>query len=161
MAVRFVALVAGIVLPLALLAAACSGDDVPALPQTPTAKVTIEGGGKSATLTVEIAATEAQREQGLMLRQEMDEDRGMLFLFAADTSIGFWMKNTYVPLDIAYIAADGTVLDVHAARPLDETLIKPAGPYRYTIEANEGWFARHGLGPGANVRLPGNLPVAE
>ncbi len=157
---RVVLLLLLILLPLAL-AASCSDADTPRLPDAPTAKVTIESGGKTATLTVEIAATEAQREQGLMLRQQMDEDRGMLFLFPADTTIGFWMKNTYIPLDIAYISAVGTVLDVHAAKPLDETIIKPAGPYRYTIEVNEGWFARHGLGQGATVHLPANLPTAK
>lgn len=150
-----------LIIPAVALAASCGDDDTPRVPAASTATVTIESGATTATLTVEIAATEAQREQGLMLRQQMDDDRGMLFLFPADTTTGFWMKNTYIALDIAFVSAEGTVLDVHAAKPLDETIIKPGGPYRYTIEVNEGWFARHGLGQGATVHLPANLPTAK
>lgn len=150
-----------LVLLLALVAVSCGDDDLPKAKTSDRATVTVSAGGVSAKVTVEIAATERQREQGLMLRQSMAEDAGMLFLFPTDTTVGFWMRNTYLPLDIAYIDASGKVLEIRRAQPLDEAPLTPKGPYRYTLEVNQGWFERHGFGPGANVRLPSDLPSAE
>ncbi len=138
-----------------LATSACSGGNSKAK----TFELTLSQGDSSATVTVEIAATTRERQQGLMLRQELPEDEGMLFLFPRDVLIGFWMKNTYVPLDIAYISADGEVLEIRAAKPLDETTLSPEQPYRYTLEVNQGWFERHGLSAGATVKLPEGLPT--
>ncbi len=123
--------------------------------------VTIEQSSNRATVQIEIAATFATRQQGLMFRQELAESAGMLFLFNADVEHGFWMKNTYLPLDIAYISSAGEVLEIRAAKPLDETVLTPAQPYRYVLEVNQGWFERHSLGTGAKVTVPENLPSAE
>lgn len=144
---------------LAMLAYSCGDDSSATL--TPTRTVTVEGDGHSERLQVELATTEKEREQGLMFRQSLDEDRGMLFLFPSDVTVGFWMKNTYVPLTIAYLAADGTVLDLRDGKPLDEAVLTPSRPYRMVLEVNQGWFARHGLGPGAVVRVPEDLPKAQ
>lgn len=108
---------------------------------------------------VEVAATLAQRQQGLMFRTQLGEDEGMLFLFDRDVQTGFWMRNTLVPLDIAYIGANLQVNEVKQGTPLDETPLVPAGRYRYVLEVNQGWFERHGLGPGARIELPEGLPV--
>jgi uncharacterized membrane protein (UPF0127 family) len=138
----------------AMLACACSdsGDGGGAL--LPTAEITVSGGAVSETLIVELATTPAQHQQGLMFRQEMAENRGMLFIFDRDRSGGFWMRNTYLPLDIAYIGADGTVLEIVQGKPLDETILTPRQPYRYVLEVNAGWFERHGLGVGAKITIP-------
>lgn len=146
---------------LAFVASDCGGQAPPKATVPGQTSVTVSAGNISAKVTVEIASTESQRQQGLMLRQSMPEDAGMLFLFPADTTVGFWMHNTYIPLDIAYIDASGKVLEVRSGQPLDDTPLTPKGPYRYTLEVNQGWFARHGLGPGASVVLPANLPVAQ
>ncbi|MEO6398356.1 MAG: DUF192 domain-containing protein, partial [Tepidiformaceae bacterium] len=143
---------------LAFIASDCGGDDLPRAVGATHAVVTVSAEGRSARVVVEIAATEKQRQQGLMLRQSMDEDAGMLFLFPADTTVGFWMHNTYIPLDIAYIDVSGSVLEIRKAEPLNDTSLTPRGPYRYTLEVNQGWFERHGLGPGARVTLPSGLP---
>lgn len=136
---------------------ACARDDT-----TPHQyQVTVADADSTRVVQVEIAATPQQRQQGLMWRQELDPDWGMLFLFPADSGGGFWMRNTYVPLDIAYIGVDGTVQDIRAAEPLDETVLTPSKPYRYVLEVNQGWFARHGLGVGAKVTLSANLPTAR
>jgi uncharacterized membrane protein (UPF0127 family) len=141
-----------------MMIAACreTADSSPALPL-----VTVSSGEATASVNVEIAATFNQRQQGLMLRQSLEEDRGMLFLFRGDVPYGFWMKNTYIPLDIAYISADGTVLEIVHGKPLDETILTPHQRYRYVLEVNDGWFERHNLGPGAHVTLPGKLPDAD
>ena len=138
-----------------------SGDITPAPGTASRPLLTVTEGPVRASVKVEIAATSELRQQGLMYRQEMAEDEGMLFIFPSDTSGGFWMKNTYLPLDIAYIDAAGRVLEVHKAKPLDETALLPKQPYRYTLEVNQGWFERHGLGVGSIVTLPANLPEAR
>jgi uncharacterized membrane protein (UPF0127 family) len=157
-------LIAGALVAFAALAVAC-GDAPAAAPstvQTPSARqVTIQGDGHSETLNVEVAATPPERQQGLMFRQELDDSAGMLFLFPADDSVGFWMKNTYIPLTIAFIDSSGRVVELRDGRPLDETVLTPAHPYRYALEVNQGWFERHGLGVGARLTLPVNLPAAR
>jgi len=126
----------------------------------PTTELSITQGSQSKTITVEVAGTEAQRETGLMWRQSLGEDDGMLFVFARDSSGGFWMKNTYVPLDIAYISEAGEVLGIVQGEPLDTTTLNPPGPYRYALEMRQGWFAGHGLGKGATVKFLKKLPQA-
>jgi len=150
-----------LVLLLAIVAVSCGSDDLPKAAASHRTTVTVSGGGAAAKVNVEIASTDKQREQGLMLRQSMAEDAGMLFLFPTDTTVGFWMRNTYLPLDIAYIDSSGRVLEIRRAQPLDETPLTPKGPYRYTLEVNQGWFERHGLAAGATVSFPKDLPSAQ
>lgn len=140
-----------------LILVACARDDTTPHPY----QVTVADDDSSRTVQVEVAATPQQRQQGLMWRQELDPDWGMLFVFPGLSGGGFWMRNTYVPLDIAYIGADGTVQEIRAAKPLDETVLTPVLPYRYVLEVNQGWFEEHGLGVGSKVTLPENLPQAR
>lgn len=116
--------------------------------------LTIEQGTARAQVTVEVADTPQQRAQGLMYRRALEPDAGMLFIFPSDSRSGFWMRNTYIPLDIAYISADFTILEIRAGTPLDETVLTPAAPYRYVLEVNRGWFEARGLGVGARVIIP-------
>lgn len=144
---------------------------VTSVPVTPTATpepmaegtfvVVVSQGGVSAEVRVEVAATLDERQRGLMFRQELAEDAGMLFLFAREVQTGFWMRNTYVPLDIAYIGADRRVIAIKQGKPLDETPLTPGEKYLYVLELNAGWFERHGMGPGAVVALPDGLPHAS
>ena len=133
---------------------ACGDDNDEPLPLLPTAEIRVEGPGVSETLTVELARTSREHQQGLMFRQELPEDRGMLFLFDGQQNGGFWMRNPYLPLDIAYLAEDGTVQEIRQGKPLDETVLRPAEPYWMVLEVNAGWFERHGLGVGARVMVP-------
>jgi hypothetical protein len=93
-----------------------------------------------------------------MFRQELAEDRGMLFIYAEDTRGGHWMAGTYIPLDIAYADSFGVIFAVVQGRPLDETILAAGAPYRYVLEVPAGWFARQGLGPGARLVFPPGLP---
>ncbi|MBE7518815.1 MAG: DUF192 domain-containing protein [Thermoflexaceae bacterium] len=128
----------------------------------PTAELLVSApGGASARLTVEIAATPAARERGLMFRESLPEDRGMLFVFAASQHGGFWMKDTRIPLTIAYLDGDGRVLELHEGVPLATKALIPGQPYRYALEVNHGWFERHNLGVGAVVQIPPGLPAPE
>ena len=104
---------------------------------------------------VEIAADEAAREKGLMYRRFMPADRGMLFEFDREAPVSFWMKNTYIPLDIVFIARDGSVTRVAAdAEPLSETLIPSGGPCVAVLELNGGTAARIDLKVGDKARHP-------
>lgn len=103
-------------------------------------------------LTVEVAATEAHRAKGLMHRDALPEDRGMLFVYPDTAVRGFWMKNTRIPLSIAYIEADGTIARIAHMKPHDTTRVSSLYPVRYAIEVNEGWFERHGVKKGDVVK---------
>jgi uncharacterized membrane protein (UPF0127 family) len=113
------------------------------------------------TVTVEITATPSERALGLMNRQSLPQDRGMLFLFPADTTTRFWMKNTLVPLDIAFISAEGRIVGISEGKPLDTTLVGPGAPYRFVLEMNRGWFERHDFAVGSLLELPPGLPAAQ
>ena len=111
--------------------------------------------GEKVTMTVEIADTDASRQLGLMHRSQMDPDAGMLFAWPDDIEGGFWMFNTILPLSIAFITADGTILNIADMQPLDQKTTGAAGPYRYALEANQGYFRVHGIVAGDKVTLPG------
>lgn len=127
----------------------------------PTRDITVTGNGKTEKLIVEMATTNANRTIGLMSRTAMPEDAGMLFLFRNDLSLGFWMHNTLIPLDIAYLDANGKVLEVRQGKPQDDAILTPKQPYRHTLEVNQGWFERHGMGVGSVVSLPPDPPAVE
>ena len=116
----------------------------------------IRGPGGAVEVSLEVAATPAERERGLMYRRSLAEGRGMLFVFDADGNQSFWMKNTLIPLDLLFIARDGTVVGIHAnATPLSTADIAVGKPSRYVLEVPGGWAARHGISAGARVEFRG------
>ncbi len=106
------------------------------------------------TLRVEIADSPLERQRGLMFRKSMPDNRGMLFIFETPQILCFWMKNTYIPLDIAFVSADSTIVNILQMAPLNtEPRYYSKGIALYAIEANEGWFAKHGITPGQKVKI--------
>ena len=104
---------------------------------------------------VEVVDTDATRERGLMDRRYMAADHGMLFEFDRDEPVSFWMKNTYIPLDMIFIAPTGVVTHVVAnAEPLSERVIPSGGPSIAVLELNGGTSAAIGLKAGDKVRYP-------
>jgi hypothetical protein len=122
--------------------------------------VVIGGEGEGAELTVELARTAGERSRGLMFREELAEDGGMLFVFPEDTGSGFWMKDTLIPLSIAFIAADGTIQDIQDMEPLSEDTYHPPEAYRYALEVNQGWFQQNGFDVGVQVEIPDSVSEA-
>jgi hypothetical protein len=102
-------------------------------------------------LVAEIVTTPEQRAQGLMKRFSLKPDHGMLFVFERPEPLGFWMKNTFIPLSIAFIAADGRIVNIEDMTPLTEETHWSKGPALYALEMKKGWFADRGIGPGAVV----------
>src|SRR5213594_4620550 len=116
----------------------------------------IRGPGGAVEVSLEVAATRVEQERGLMYRTSLAEGRGMLFVFDADGNHSFWMKNTLIPLDLLFIARDGTVVGIHAnATPLSMANIQVGKPSRYVLEVPGGWAARHGIAAGAQVEFRG------
>jgi len=113
----------------------------------PTRTLTI----RDQKLEVEIASTPQTRALGLMNRFSLRTDHGMLFVFETPQPLAFYMKNTYVPLSIAFVDARGRILNIEDMRPLDESTHWSKGQALYAIEMRQGWFASKGIGPGDSV----------
>ncbi len=113
---------------------------------TPQATLTIiNSAGEEVPVQVEIADTPAKRTRGLMGRTALAEDAGMLFVFDREQQLSFWMKNTLIPLSIAYIDAQRRIVDIQDMQPLDETPHPSAAPAQFALEVNQGFFAEHGI----------------
>ncbi len=107
-------------------------------------------------LDVEIADTENARQKGLMYRMSLAENSGMLFIFEKDKRLSFWMKNTYIPLDIAFIDSSGVITDIMQMKPLDISVFyNSSTEVRYALEVNQWWFQKHGIKPGSKIGLHG------
>jgi uncharacterized protein len=102
----------------------------------------------SPRLQLELATTPEQQQRGLMFRQSLPDDQGMLFVFQRPSTAPFWMHNTLIPLSIAYIDGDGTIVDIQDMQPQSDDLHPPARPYSYALEVNQGWYANNGVAVG-------------
>lgn len=105
---------------------------------------------------VEVARTIPQRQRGLMFREQMDDDAGMVFLFEQPQQLAFWMHNTFIPLDMIFIRADMTVLGVvENAEPRTDDSRQVQGQSQYVLEVNAGFARKHGIGAGNLVKFEG------
>ena len=111
-------------------------------------------GGQRVELKVEIADTPQAMQRGLMFRDSLPEDQGMLFDLGYESQAALWMKDTSIPLSVAFISADGVILNIQDMQPFSEELHRSPQPYSFAVEVNQGWFERHGVGEGTSVQLP-------
>jgi uncharacterized membrane protein (UPF0127 family) len=102
-------------------------------------------------LTAEVAHTEATRSKGLMHRRMLPENRGMLFVFERIDRHAMWMMNTYIPLSVAFLDAQGVVINIADMTPHTTNAHGAAQPAKFALEMNQGWFAKRGIGPGARL----------
>ncbi|MGE5617638.1 MAG: DUF192 domain-containing protein [Sphingomonadaceae bacterium] len=109
--------------------------------------------GRQVQVRLEVADTPESRAMGLSRRPSLAEDAGMLFVFPSDGVAAFWMKDTLVPLSIAFISADGRILEIQDMERLSEELHRPAQPYRYALEVNQGFFDKNGIKAGDRVEF--------
>jgi uncharacterized protein len=115
-------------------------------------KVEIASKGGTHSFMVELADNDAERARGLMYRKELPEGRGMLFDFGQEQDVSFWMKNTYIPLDMIFIRADGTIRRIAAnTEPLSERTVPAGGPVRYVLEVIGGTARNLGIEAGDKV----------
>jgi uncharacterized membrane protein (UPF0127 family) len=125
--------------------------------ELPTVELAI-GGHK---LVAEVAATGPTRTTGLMNRFSLQPDHGMLFVFREPQPLAFWMKNTYVPLSIAFIAPDGTIINIDDMAPQTENTHPSRGLALYALEMKKGWFAERGIASGARIEGLAKVPPAK
>jgi uncharacterized membrane protein (UPF0127 family) len=136
---------------LTLLLSGCGGDD--------RSRAVIETNAEDVVVHVEVADTDAEREQGLMGRRELAADSGMVFVFPGDTRSSFWMKDTPLPLSIAFYDDAGRIvriLDMQPCRADPCPLYDPGGVYRGALEVDLGAFRRWGVQVGDRLRVIGN-----
>jgi uncharacterized membrane protein (UPF0127 family) len=103
-------------------------------------------------VTAEIAATPGSRRRGLMFRESLPEDHGMLFIFPDEQPRSFWMKDTGLPLSIAFARSDGTIVSIADLEPYSRRVVSSRLPALYALEMSRGWFARHGVLQGDLLR---------
>jgi uncharacterized membrane protein (UPF0127 family) len=122
--------------------------------ELPAATISIKGH----TLAVELATTPKARTCGLSHRVKLPENRGMLFIYATPGPRTFWMKDTHIPLSIAFLDDAGLISSIHHMTPMQtDERYRSLQPVRYALEVNQGWFAEHGIGVGDLVEM--KLPV--
>jgi uncharacterized membrane protein (UPF0127 family) len=139
-----------------LVVAVCCGAAVPT-PSLATGRATLEIVSKTGVhaFSVELATNDEERTRGLMYRKELPEGQGMLFDFERDQPVSFWMRNTYIPLDIIFIQGDGRILRIaENTQPLSDRLIPSGGPVRAVLEVIGGTARKLGIAPGDRVESP-------
>ena len=140
------------ILAIALLVTAiwaCPAAAQPA-PQTTLPRTTLSAGIHQ--LQVQVAQTQEQHATGLMYRTDMPQQEGMLFVFSAPSQQCFWMKNTLIPLTAAFVADDGTIVNLEDMQAQTTQSHCSAKPVRYVLEVNQGWFAKKGIKAGDKLR---------
>lgn len=116
----------------------------------------LKGEGESVLLNVEIAETSQQHATGLMGRTSLDDDSGMIFVFFEESQGGFWMKNTLIPLSIAFYDGDGTIVDILDMAPCESEpcdVYTPSAPYFGALEVNQGAFEGWGISEGDHIEV--------
>lgn len=136
---------------LALSAPICAGAAAQTGPQPPLPTVRLTAGGMH-VIQAEIAQSQQERATGMMFRTEMGANAGMLFVFEQPATHCFWMSNTLLPLSIAFLADDGTVVNVAEMKPRSTENHCAAQPVRYALEMNQDWFAKRGIKAGSRLQ---------
>ena len=136
-------------LSLLLLAASCFTVQAQEQAQTNLQRITLTAGIHQ--IDTQVAVTPEQHAIGLMYRKEMPQYEGMLFAFQNPTKQCFWMKNTLLPLTAAFVADDGTIVNLEDMKPQTTDSHCSVKPVRYVLEMNQGWFAKKGLKAGAKL----------
>ena len=125
----------------------CFGPAVAQQPELPTIALNAD----IFVIQAEVADTPATRELGLMRRKSMAQGAGMLFLFDESATHCMWMKNTLIPLSVAFIDERGRIVNIADMQPLTETSHCASGPARYALEMNQGWFKKRGIAAGTVI----------
>ena len=113
------------------------------------------------TFSVEVAHTEPARIQGLMFRQSLGENDGMLFVFSHPERYSMWMMNTDIPLSVAFLDEKGVILNIADMMPRTATAHSSAAAAKYALEMNLGWFAARNIKPGQRIEGLQKVPAAE
>jgi len=112
---------------------------------------------KAKKIKAEVARTEEEKSQGLMFRDKLGPDEGMLFIYEREDFLSFWMKNTPLPLSIAFLDPRGKIVDIQDMEPFNLRTHTSARPAMYALEMNKGWFKKNGVKVGDVLKMPPSL----
>ena len=143
-------LLPSLVLMLGLAAGVALEANAQGAPQTQLPRTTLNAG--MYLIDAQVAMAPQERQIGLMYRKDMPQQEGMLFVFPEPRQQCFWMKNTLLPLTAAFIASDGTIINLADMQPHSEASHCSERPARYVLEMHQGWFARQRIAPGMKLR---------
>ena len=147
---------------LAALLFACSSGPQKSSGKEVSVHFLLADGKRTPNVSAELAITEGQRSLGLMYRKELAEDRGMLFVFPSETMRSFWMKNTYIELDMIFMNKRRKVVSIiHRAIPHTETSRRSTKPAKYVLEVPGGLAETWGLTAGVTMKVEGEIPPAS
>lgn len=144
----------GLVFTLVLFGLSCGSTKKSDLP---VVELTVDGN----KAVVEVANTEPTRMSGLMFRREMDENHGMLFVFSDSQPRAFWMQNTLIPLSIAFMDEKGRIENILEMPPQTEQTFRSAGPAKYALEMNAGWYSKRGIKAGDMINGVVQAPASK
>jgi uncharacterized membrane protein (UPF0127 family) len=130
-----------------------AGGEKPQSKLETTEAVILRKDGTGVVVLAEMARSDEQRRRGLMGRKSLADGEGMLFIFETDRILSFWMKDTLIPLSIAFIAYDGRILEIHDMEAKNLRPVQSARSARYALEVPQGWFSRAGIEPGDTIQL--------
>jgi uncharacterized membrane protein (UPF0127 family) len=130
------------------------------LPTDPARLIADTASGEK-SFSIEVADDVSERSTGLMFRETMADDHGMLFVFEQTQPVGFWMKNTPMPLDLVFVGEDGLVRAVKPGEPFSEAVITPGVPARFVLELKAGTAAKAGIVEGTDLRHPAIDKIAD
>lgn len=147
---------AGCLMVMVVALLGCGKKEITLSPSTPeTYPDTVHVALAGEHVTLEVVTDEASISRGLMFREHLDANSGMLFVFPVEGRYSFWMKNTVIPLSIAFLNSSGVVVGLDEMAPLDTfTRHQPVYPFLYAIEMNAGWFSDHGIRQGDSIPFP-------
>jgi uncharacterized membrane protein (UPF0127 family) len=125
-----------------------------AQPKLEASTIVIENeAGENITVNAEFARNAEEQRKGLMFRKKLEDGEGMLFIYERDQILSFWMKNTVIPLSIAFISRDGRILEIRDMSPQSLVPVKSSRSARYALETPQGWFTRANIAPGCLVHI--------
>lgn len=133
---------------LAVMAAAV----IPAAAQQPSRFPVVSLTAGMHVIKAEVASNEEQRRQGLMFREKMAQNEGMVFVFDAPAQVCMWMKNTLIPLSVAFIDNEGRIVNIEDMQPQTTDSHCAERPVRYALEMNQGWFTKRHINPGMTIQ---------
>ncbi|MDR0527085.1 MAG: DUF192 domain-containing protein [Spirochaetaceae bacterium] len=138
-----------------LLLSGCIAAQDRAQPKLPAKDLVLTSKAGQITINAELARSESEKTAGLMFRKKLADGEGMLFIWDSDRILSFWMKNTKIPLSIAYIDREGIIREIHDLRPGQLNSVQSSISLRYALEVPQGWFERAGLALGDKIDLTG------
>jgi len=136
----------------ALLTASANSYALKGEPQPKLNSIVLDIGGHA--LDTEVAVTPVERQRGLSYRQSLGDDSGMLFVYREQRPLVFTMRETSIPLAIAFMDSNFVILEIHQMKPFAQEHYPSQNPAQYALEVNAGWFKSHGIKPGMRVNLP-------